>query len=65
MDEDEYRTGTGIGDALDTCAHCGSDLDTGEWHPVQQTRNEDGELRVHSFCGDDCLSAWSDDRDTE
>lgn len=47
--------------ANQTCAFCGALIDTAEWYPVEKER-DGGDLRLYSFCSEDCRSAWLDDR---
>lgn len=45
------------------CAECGSPVPTDEWYPVATERDDDGEVLIHSFCSEECRSAWEADRD--
>lgn len=46
-----------------TCANCGRQIDTTEWHPLA-TRMDDGNFQVYAFCSDDCRAEWADARNT-
>ncbi|WP_459886751.1 DUF7576 family protein [Halostagnicola bangensis] len=38
------------------CEHCGSVIDTTEWHPA--VIEPDGDARVQLFCGPTCRQQW-------
>lgn len=41
-----------------TCANCRARLDTEEWHPVVTRTDETGELRLYTFCDEECEAEW-------
>lgn len=41
----------------DTCAYCGAEVPTDEWHPVLTV--DDGS-RIVMFCDENCRDAWRD-----
>lgn len=43
------------------CTHCGATLPVGTWHPATDVV-EDGELKIYSFCDEQCRQTWSDER---
>lgn len=42
------------------CAHCGTDIDTDEWYPVETETDGDDRLVFHAFCSERCRSRWTD-----
>lgn len=42
------------------CTNCGDEIDTAQWYPVV-TRTVDEEVRLYSFCDDDCRNNWIQD----
>lgn len=51
---------SGRADEPKTCANCGAEIDTREWHPLATRTNDDGNLRVYAFCEEDCRDEWAD-----
>lgn len=47
-----------------TCANCGKQIDTSEWHPLVTRTDDDGTFRVYAFCSEKCRDEWTDS-DTE
>ena len=39
------------------CAECDARIDTSRWYPIV-TRIVDDEVRLHSFCDENCRDAW-------
>lgn len=46
-----------------TCANCGTEIDTREWHPLTTRTDDDGDFQVYAFCSDECRDEWADDDD--
>lgn len=44
-----------------SCANCGTQIDTTEWHPLVTRTDDDGSFRVFAFCDGDCRDEWADD----
>ncbi|WP_458209794.1 DUF7576 family protein [Haladaptatus sp. NG-SE-30] len=44
-----------------TCDHCGTSIDTSDWHPITKDREADGSIQIHHFCSEDCENAWQDE----
>lgn len=47
------------------CANCGERLPKNEWCPIVTERDDDGTLRIRSFCSDDCKDNWRDEADEQ
>lgn len=59
---DAVRDGSSArADEPKTCANCGSQIDTKEWHPLVTRTDDDGTFRVYAFCDVDCRGEWTDD----
>lgn len=50
-----------IDDSNERCAYCQDTIRESEWHPVRSVHDEDGELHILAFCGEECVEAWSED----
>lgn len=69
MQDDEQERATdavqdgasGRADEPKTCANCGRQIDTKEWHPLATRSDSDGNFRVYAFCSVDCRDEWTDD----
>ena len=48
-----------VASSTTVCEHCGADIDTTDWYPVETEAAGDGTLRFHSFCSERCRSAWT------
>lgn len=60
--DDEIDTESSVrADEPKTCAHCGTQIDTTEWHPLVTRTDDDGTFRVRAFCDDGCRDEWADD----
>lgn len=44
-----------------SCAYCGSQIDTSEWHPLVTRADDDETFRVFAFCDEGCREEWNDD----
>lgn len=58
-DRSERTNGSMDGSDAERCVNCGDRIETGEWHPVETTR-DDGEFVLLPFCTVACRDAWSD-----
>ncbi len=47
--------------SFERCSHCGKRFESDVSYPVEQTRDEDGNLQFHSFCSEECREAWAAD----
>lgn len=43
-----------------TCANCGEQIDTTEWHPLVTRTDTDGNFQVFAFCNEDCRDEWTE-----
>lgn len=44
---------------FEECANCGASFESDVWYPVATRRDDDGDLRVYSFCNEECRGAWT------
>ena len=44
------------------CADCESPLEANVSHPVYTERDQNGDLRLYSFCDEECKRRWLDAR---
>lgn len=44
-------------DSFDACAYCDSRFEMNVSYPVH-TEYEEGEIRLYSFCDDECMDRW-------
>lgn len=52
------RFADGDSDDRVACTACGAEIDPTEWYPTATTWDEDGDLIIHEFCGDECRENW-------
>lgn len=43
-----------------TCANCGAEIDTTEWHPLVTRTDGDGTFHVYAFCDESCRNEWTE-----
>lgn len=55
---DEHGDAPGV-----SCVVCDAEVDTAEWYPVTQERDEDGNLHIHPFCSEACRDEWLEEQD--
>lgn len=55
---DEHRDASQV-----RCKTCDGPIDTSDWYPVTQERDEDDTLHIHAFCCEGCRETWLDGRE--
>lgn len=59
-DEGGHTESSGRADEPKSCANCGTQIDTAEWHPIVTRTDDDGSFHVYAFCDEDCRDEWQE-----
>ena len=58
MTDRSNRTNDTTENAFRACANCEAEFETESEYPVHTERDENGDLRIYSFCDYSCMQEW-------